>query len=286
MIGKCPVGAMTVDVEDYFQVQAFAPYVDRSGWDNLPSRVQANTDRILETFEQAGVKATFFTLGWVAERFPGIVRDIVGGGHELASHGYGHQLVHDLSPAAFRDDLLRAKGILESLGGVEVRGYRAPTFSIGSKNGWAYDVLAETGHQYSSSVYPVRHDLYGEADSPRSSYRPRAGSVVEIPMTTLRLGSRNLPISGGGYFRLSPYWLYRQALRKFQSSEAFPNVFYFHPWEIDRNQPAIRQASFRANFRHHVNIGAVPTRLHQLLRDFSWGRMDEVFGSELSVVGG
>ena len=286
MTEKCPVGAMTVDVEDYFQVQAFAPYVDRSDWDNLPSRVQANTDRILEVFEQAGVKATFFTLGWVAERFPDIVRDIVGGGHELASHGYGHQLVHDLSPAAFRDDLLRAKGILESLGGVEIRGYRAPTFSIGSRNEWAYDVLAETGHRYSSSVYPVRHDLYGEADSPRSSYRPREGSVVEIPMTTVRLGTRNLPISGGGYFRLSPYWLYRQALRHFQSSEAFPNIFYFHPWEIDRNQPAIRQASFRAKFRHHVNIGAVPTRLHQLLRDFSWGRMDEVFRSELSVVGG
>lgn len=274
---------MTVDVEDYFQVQAFAGCIDRANWDSMPSRVEANTDRILAQFADANVKGTFFTLGWVAERFPGLIRRIVGDGHELASHGYGHQLVHDLSPEQFRDDLVRAKGVLEATGGVAVQGYRAPTFSIGPRNPWAFDVLEQTGHRYSSSLYPVRHDLYGAPDAPRFAHRPGAGALIEIPMTTLQLGRRNMPISGGGYFRLMPYALYRSALRRFNHSEQRASIFYFHPWEVDAGQPRIAGASRMSRFRHYVNIPAVPNRLSHLLRDFRWGRMDQVFAAELAA---
>ena len=194
--------AMTVDVEDYFQVQDFAGCIDRSAWDAIPCRVEANMDRILEQFDRAGVKGTFFTLGWIAERHPQVVTRIVAAGHELASHGHGHELVHSLTAEAFRQDVRRAKSALEDRGGVVVSGYRAPTFSIGSRTPWAFEVLEQEGHRYSSSIYPVRHDLYGAPDAPRFPYRPWAGSLVEIPMTTLQLGKRNVPIAGGGYFRL------------------------------------------------------------------------------------
>ena len=274
--------AMTVDVEDYFQVQAFAGCIDRATWDTIPRRVEANTDRILQQFERAGVKGTFFTLGWVAERHPRIVRDIVAAGHELASHGYGHELVHSLTPEAFREDLLRAKGILEDLGGVAVAGYRAPTFSIGPRNPWAFDVLEAAGHRYSSSIYPVKHDLYGVPDAPRFPYRPCAGRIVEIPMTTVTVAGRNMPIAGGGYFRLMPYRLFRAALRRYNRRDAAPGVFYFHPWEVDPAQPRIRQASRMSRFRHYVNIAAVPNRLERLLRDFQWDRMDRVFARDLA----
>lgn len=276
---------MTVDVEDYFQVQAFAKCIDRSAWTSLPSHVEANTQRMLEQFARHDIKATFFTLGWVAERFPALVRRIVANGHELASHGFGHQLVHELSPDQFRHDLTRAKDVLEEAGGVEVKGYRAPTFSIGPQNPWAFEILAETGHQYSSSVYPVKHDLYGAPDSPRSPYRPTKLDLLELPMTTLQLGRKNLPIAGGGYFRLVPYWLYRQALARFNQVESRPSIFYIHPWEIDADQPPIAGAGRLARFRHHVNIRAVPRRLDRLLSDFRWGRMDQVFAAELSTIG-
>ena len=276
-----PANAMSVDVEDWFQVQAFARVIDRAGWDALPSRVEANTDRILAQFDAAGVRATFFTLGWVAERHPGIVQRIVAAGHELASHGYGHQLVHELSPDEFREDLVRAKGVLESLGGVPVIGYRAPTFSIGPRNPWAYDVLAQTGHRYSSSIYPVKHDLYGVPDAPRFPYRPGASDILEIPMTTLRLGGRNLPISGGGYFRLMPYLLFRTLLRRFQAEQR-PGVFYFHPWEVDPGQPRVKAAPRLARFRHTVNLGAMAGRVDRLVRDFNWDRMDHVFAADLA----
>lgn len=277
------INAMTVDVEDYFQVQAFAGCVKRENWDLIPSRVEQNTVRILEQFKRYNVRATFFTLGWVAERYPAIIREIVGAGHELASHGYGHQLVHDLTPQQFRDDVVRAKDILETIGGSKVSGYRAPTFSIGPRNPWAFRVLEETGHAYSSSVYPVRHDLYGNPQAPRFPHRPEGGSLLEIPMTTLKMGRKNLPISGGGYFRLLPYSLYRAALRRFCSKEKKPGVFYFHPWEIDATQPRIADASRRSKFRHYVNIASVPGRLDRLLHDFQWGRMDEVFAAELAA---
>lgn len=278
-----PENAMTVDVEDYFQVQAFAGCIDRAAWDNWPSHVEHNTHRILEQFARYNVRATFFTLGWIARRFPDLVRQIVAGGHELASHGFGHQLVHELSPDQFRDDVTLAKSELERVGGVEVIGYRAPTFSIGPHNPWAFKILAETGHRYSSSVYPVRHDLYGAPSSPRTPYRPTELSLVELPMTTLRLGHKNLPIAGGGYFRLIPYWLYRQALARFNRTEKRPSIFYIHPWEIDTDQPTIAGASRLARFRHKVNIPAVPRRLDRLLSEFRWGRMDQVFATELAV---
>ena len=274
---------MTVDVEDYFQVQAFAECVKREDWDSLPCHVEANTDRILTQFAEANTVATFFTLGWVAARYPGLIRRIVEAGHELASHGHGHQLVHQLSPADFREDLRRAKGMLEDVGGVTVRGYRAPTFSIGPQNPWAFDVLAETGHLYSSSVYPVRHDLYGAPDAPRFAHRVASGSILEIPLTTLRLGQHNVPIAGGGYFRLMPYSVFKAALKRFNASESRAGVFYFHPWEIDADQPRSTGASRLAKFRHYVNIGAVPRRLDKLLRDFRWSRMDDVFAADIAA---
>ena len=280
-----PVNAMTVDVEDYFQVQAFAACIDRSSWDAIPRRVEANMERILEQFDRAGVQATFFTLGWIAERHPALVRQIVAAGHELASHGYGHQLVHDLSPHQFRADIVRAKAVLEDLGAIAVTGYRAPTFSIGPRNPWAFDVIEDTGHRYSSSIYPVRHDLYGVPDAPRFPHRAGSGALVEIPMTTLQLGRRNMPIAGGGYFRLMPYAVYRAALRRFNGSERAAGVFYFHPWEIDAGQPRIRAASRLSRFRHYVNIASVPRRLERLLRDFRWGRMDQVFAADLARLG-
>ena len=276
------VNAMSVDVEDWFQVQAFAGLIDREAWDTFPTRVEANTDRILASFDAAGTKATFFTLGWVAERHPGIVRRIVAGGHELASHGFGHALVHTLSPAQFEEDLIRAKGILESVGGVPVIGYRAPTFSIGPRNPWAFEVLERTGHRYSSSIYPVKHDLYGVPDAPRFPYRPSLGTLLEIPMTTVRLGRRNVPIAGGGYFRLMPYQLFRTLLRRFHVADQRPGIFYFHPWEIDPAQPRLQKAPRISRFRHTVNLGAMAGRVDRLLRDFAWDRMDRVFAAELA----
>jgi len=277
-----PLNAMTVDVEDYFQVQAFSQCIRREDWDNLPCHVEANTRRILEMFARCDVRATFFTLGWIGKRYPSLVRAIVAGGHELASHGYGHQLVGDLSPDEFRADLSRAKQILEDAGGVPVQGYRAPTFSIGARTPWAFDILQQTGHRYSSSIYPIRHDLYGSPEATRVPHHPAGTSLLEIPMTTLRLGRRNLPLAGGGYFRLLPYSVYRAALNRFRVRERRSSVFYFHPWEIDTRQPKVAGATRRAKFRHYVNIAAMPGRLERLLRDFRWGRMDQVFASELA----
>ena len=196
----------------------------------------------------------------------------------------GHQLVHELDPAEFRNDVVRAKQILQDVGGVEVKGYRAPTFSIGPNNSWAFDVLAESGHHYSSSVYPVKHDLYGAPGTSRTPYQPTDQAFLELPMTTLQIGSKTLPISGGGYFRLVPYWLYRLALSRFNQTERRSGIFYIHPWEIDDKQPRIQDASTLAKFRHYVNISRVPNRLQSLMTDFSWGRMDEVFAAELAAV--
>ena len=278
-----PSNAMTVDVEDYFQVQAFAGCISRESWDRRPGRVEKNTMAILEQFARWDIRGTFFTLGWVADRYPALVRQIAAGGHEVASHGYAHELIYELTPQQFQDDVTRAKNVLEAIGGAEVKGYRAPTFSLNSRTEWAFRILEETGHTYSSSTYPVRHDLYGDPNAPRFSYRPDGGSLLEIPMTTLRVGSRNLPIAGGGYFRLLPYGIYRTALRRFGKREEKPGIFYFHPWEIDADQPKVHEASRRSKFRHYLNIAAVPTRLDRLLQDFKWGRMDHVFASEIAT---
>jgi polysaccharide deacetylase family protein (PEP-CTERM system associated) len=270
---------MTVDVEDWFQVQAFAGTIDRADWENLPRRVEANTDRFLKMFADAGIHATFFTLGWVADRHPELIRRIVAGGHELASHGYGHRLAHEQTPEDFRQDVGRARRLLEDKSGTHVVGYRAPTFSINKRNPWAFGILADEGHTYSSSLYPIQHDLYGTPDAPRVPHRVANARLVEIPMTTVRLAGRNLPCAGGGYFRLLPYALFRMGLRR--ANQDSPGMFYTHPWEIDPGQPRNNAAPRMARFRHYVNIGRTEARIGNLLRDFRWGRVDDVFADVL-----
>ena len=268
--------ALTIDVEDYFQVSAFAPYIARSEWNTRECRVERNVDQILDMLACHGTKATFFTLGWIAERYPEMVRRIVREGHELASHGYGHERATDQTEAAFFADIQLAKIVLEDVTGGEVLGYRAPSFSIGESNLWAFDGLLRAGYRYSSSVYPIRHDHYGMPDSPRFSYEVRPG-LLEIPITTLRVFGRNFPSSGGGYFRLLPYALSRWMLRRVNRQNGESGVFYFHPWEIDMAQPRVAGISRKTRFRHYVNIARMPGRLNQLLNDFKWGRMDHIF---------
>ncbi len=275
--------AMTVDVEDYFQVQAFAHCVARADWDGIAPRVEANVDRILAQFESAGVQATFFTLGWIAERHPAMVRRIVAAGHELASHGYDHTRADTQDPATFRADVGRARRLLQDIGGVPVYGYRAATFSIGARNQWAFGALAEEGYTYSSSVNPIRHDLYGMPDAPRVPFRTADGALLEIPMTTVRLLGRNLPCSGGGWFRLLPYSLFRQGLAQVNRAEGQSGVFYFHPWEVDPDQPRIADCGWKSRFRHYTNLSRMSARLERLLRDFAWDRMDRVFAGTLAA---
>ncbi len=277
--------ALTIDVEDYFQVSAFAPYIARSDWEARECRVEANVDRILALLERHQVHATFFTLGWIAERYPQVVRRIVAGGHELASHGYGHERASDQDEDTFFADIHLAKLLLEDLGGVAVNGYRAPSFSIGASNPWAFDCLERAGYRYSSSVYPIRHDHYGMPDAPRFAFWVR-NTLVEIPVTTSRLWGRNLPASGGGYFRLLPYSLSRWLLSRVNEKDKEAAVFYFHPWEIDPGQPRIPGISAKARFRHYLNLDKVEARLERLLGDFRWGRMDHVFmGGPLGPLG-
>ena len=271
------VNAMSVDVEDYFQVQAFAGVVAPAQWDGFDCRVEANVERILAQFEAHGARGTFFTLGWIAERYPAMVRRIVAAGHELASHGFGHQPIYTLTPGGFRADVLRTRELLEDIGGVAVTGYRAPTFSMGARTPWAHALLEEAGYRYSSSIYPIRHDLYGDPSAPRFPHRVADSAMWEIPMTTVRIGSRNLPCAGGGYFRLLPYGLFRTGVRRLNRGEKKPAVFYFHPWEVDPAQPRMAGVSALARFRHYVNLGAMSGRLDHLLRDFAWDRMDRVF---------
>lgn len=270
--------AMSIDVEDYFQVSAFAPHIRREDWDSLPCRVERNVDLILALLDEAGAKATFFTLGWIAERHPQVVRRIVEGGHELASHGYGHQRASDLTPAQFRDDIVRAKGILEDIGAVAVRGYRAPSFSINHQNWWAVGELENAGYIYSSSIYPVKHDHYGMPDAPRFPHRPNGESgILELPPTTVPMMGRNLPAAGGGWFRLLPYALSRWMLRRVNEQDRAPCMFYFHPWEVDAEQPRQSGLSAKTRFRHYVNLQRMPGRLQQLFNDFEWDRVDRVF---------
>jgi polysaccharide deacetylase family protein (PEP-CTERM system associated) len=273
---------MTVDVEDWFQVQAFAHCIPRHDWDRLPLRVEANVDRILAQFAAAGVHATFFTLGWIAERHPHMVRRIVAAGHELASHGWDHTRADVQTPEAFRADIRRTRAVLEDTGGVTVSGYRAATFSIGARNLWAFRVLEEEGYRYSSSINPVRHDLYGMPDAPRTPFRPEGCTLWELPMTTLRWAGRNWPCSGGGYFRLLPYEFYRLGLAQVNRGGATPGIFYFHPWEVDADQPRAANAGWKSRFRHYTNITRMPARLERLLRDFAWDRMDRAFAGVMA----
>ena len=276
MPGQSITNGLTIDVEDYFQVSALAPYIPREQWDLRECRVERNVDRILLMLEANQTKATFFTLGWIAERYPRLVRRIVDDGHELASHGYGHQRVSDLTEATFSADIELAKKLLEDISGQEVRGYRAPSFSIGEGNLWAFDCLERAGYRYSSSIYPIHHDHYGMPDAPRFAHRVRAG-LLELPVTTARYFDRNWPASGGGYFRLLPYALSRWLLQQVNQRDRQPAIFYFHPWEIDAGQPRITGISAKTRFRHYVNLQYTEGRLQRLIADFKWGRVDQVF---------
>jgi len=270
--------AMTCDVEDYFQVSAFAPYIDRASWPTRECRVEANMDRILALFERTGVRATFFTLGWIAERYPNVVKRIVAGGHELASHGYGHLRASDQTRAEFDNDIRSSKALLEDLGGQAVLGYRAPSFSIGRDNLWALDALLEAGYRYSSSIYPVQHDHYGMPEAPRFAFYPNGtDGLLEVPITTVQMMGRNLPAGGGGYFRLLPYALSRWMMARVNQDDRQPALFYFHPWEIDPDQPRPEGIGAKSRFRHYVNIERMENRIEALARDFAWDRMDRIF---------
>ena len=268
--------ALTIDVEDYFHVSAMAPYIRRSDWGQMECRVEANVERLLTLLDRHSARATFFTLGWVAQRYPQLVRRIVAQGHELASHGYGHQRASELSRPAFTADILRAKGLLEDIGGQAVVGYRAPSFSISASNLWAFDCLWATGHRYSSSIYPIAHDHYGVPDAPRFAH-PLVNGLLEIPLTTLRMRGRNWPCSGGGFFRLLPYAMSRWMIRHVNAVDRKPAIFYCHPWEIDPGQPRVAGIDLKTRFRHYLHIDRMERRLDRLLGDFRWARMDEIF---------
>ena len=266
------LNAMSVDVEDYFQVSAFDGSVARSSWEGRESRVEANTTRLLDLLDEFGVRGTFFVLGWVAHRHPRLVRDIAGRGHEIASHGYGHRLVYDQTPEAFREDVRRAKGLLEDAGGAPVGGYRAPSFSVTAASLWALDILLEEGHWYDASIFPIRHDRYGIPDAPRHPHRRelKGGSLMEMPGATVRVGPLNLPIAGGGYFRILPYAWTRWGMARLNRREGQPAVFYVHPWEIDPDQPRL-PAGRLGRFRHYRNLHRTEGRLRSLLADFRFG---------------
>jgi len=276
-VGGRVLNAMTVDVEDYFQVEALSAAVPRKDWDAIPSRVEIGADRLLELFARSRVKATFFVLGWIAERHPAMIRRIVESGHELASHGVQHVRADRQTRDQFRADVRRSKKMLEDIGGVAVKGYRAATFSIGASNLWTHDVLAEEGFAYSSSIYPIAHDLYGMPDAPRAPFFAGKKGLLEVPLTTLRLFGRNWPSSGGGYFRLLPYAMSRWSLGRVNAREGRAAVFYLHPWEIDPGQPRVPGLSLKSGFRHYLNLARMERRLERLLGDFAWGAMDEVF---------
>jgi polysaccharide deacetylase family protein (PEP-CTERM system associated) len=270
--------AMTIDVEDYFQVSAFAPHIPRESWPSMTCRVERNVERILALLRERDVKATFFTLGWIAERYPQVVRAIVDEGHELASHGYGHLRASDQSAEEFRDDITRSKAVLEDISGQQVLGYRAPSFSIGTGNLWALDMLRNVGYRYSSSIYPIQHDHYGMPDAPRFAFYPNGeDGLLEVPITTVRMMDRNLPAGGGGYFRFFPYAVSRWFLNKVNRDDRQSGIFYFHPWEIDPGQPRQQGVGFKTKFRHYVNLDRMETRLRALTRDFAWDRMDRIF---------
>lgn len=269
------LNAISVDVEDYFQVEAFAGVIDRETWPSLACRVEANVHRILDLFEAAGARGTFFTLSWIAERYPRLMRTVVQRGHEIASHGSEHRRADAQVRTEFYADALHSRLVLEDIAGVAVKGYRAPCFSLSRSNLWLHDALVHAGYAYSSSLYPIAHDRYGIPDAPRHAFQPRSG-MVEIPVSSARFMGRNWPCGGGGYFRLLPYGVSKAALDAVRS-DGHPLVFYFHPWEIDPGQPRIASAPLKSRLRHYVNLGIMEKKLARLLKDYRWGRMDEVF---------
>ncbi|MEI9928157.1 MAG: XrtA system polysaccharide deacetylase [Sphingomonas sp.] len=278
------VNALSVDVEDWFQVGAFEKVIDRGDWESLEHRVEANTDRVLELFDGAGVKGTFFALGWVAERYPALMRRIVDGGHEIASHGWDHQRVFALAPEQFRADLARARAAIEDASGIRVTGYRAPSFSIDARTPWAHRVLADEGYVYSSSVAPIRHDHYGWAEAPRGAYRPVEGAeLIEVPITIARVAGKDVT-TGGGFFRLLPGAVTHAAVDAANRATR-PAIFYFHPWEVDPGQPRVADAPLRSRLRHYSRLGAMAGKLRTLIAGHAWGRMDAVVAREAARLG-
>ncbi len=267
---------MTVDVEDYFQVSAFENTIAKSDWDNLSLRVETNTYRLLALFAEYNVKSTFFTLGWVAERCPDLIKAIVEQGHELASHGYSHQRATEMTKSQFCEDVAKSKKILEDISGQKIKGYRAPSFSVNDGNTWVYQVLVDLGFEYSSSTYPIEHDLYGVPTWPRFKYQ-RPEGIIEIPLPTIRKNSVNTGIGGGGYFRLYPYWLSKQRIDNYLKAEQQPYSFYFHPWEIDPDQPKVSGAPFKSKLRHYLNLSRMEGKIVQLLKDYQWDTMGNVY---------
>ncbi len=270
------VNALTIDVEDYFQVSAFAKCIPRRDWDTLPCRVEQNIERILALLAESDVKATFFTLGWIAERYPALIRRIADEGHELASHGFAHHRATEQTRSEFLVDIRLAKAVLEDIAGHEVQGYRAPSFSIGPQNYWACECIVEAGYRYSSSIYPIRHDHYGMPDAPRFAHEMKAG-LLELPVATVRMFNANWPAGGGGYFRLLPYRVSRWSIRRINAVDRKPAMFYFHPWELDPEQPRVTNARAKARFRHYLNLRQTEPRLRRLFADFRWDRVDRVF---------
>ena len=274
------LNAMTVDVEDYFQVSAFESVYSPNDWDAISLRVGDNTHRLLDLFAKYNIKSTFFTLGWVAKRCPDVIRRLVVEGHELASHGLAHRRATTMTPDEFREDVTTSKKILEDIGGAPVIGYRAPSFSINESNTWVYPILKELGFVYSSSTYPISHDLYGVPQWPRFMYS-RPDGIIEIPIPTVRQKEKNIGIGGGGYFRLYPYWLSKRRIDRFMQTESAPYSFYFHPWEIDPHQPRVKNAPLKSRFRHYVNLSRMQPKLERLIQDYRWGTMVQAYGIAL-----
>ena len=279
------VNAMSVDVEDYFHVSVFDGIVPRSQWATMESRVSANTTRLLDLFDEFNVRSTFFILGWVAERHGGLVREIARRGHEIASHGYAHRLIYDQTPAAFREDVRRAKQLLEDASGFRVAGYRAPSYSVTPRSLWALDILIEEGYRYDSSIFPIRHDRYGIPVSPRDPFpiERERGTLMEVPGSTVRVGPLNLPIAGGGYFRLLPYAWTRWGIARLNARERQAAVFYIHPWEIDPDQPRL-QAGWLGRFRHYRNLDKTEERLRALLTEFRFGTVASLLHDSVPVM--
>ena len=277
--------ALSVDVEDWFQVGAFEGVIDKGSWDGLIHRVERNTEAVMALFAEANVNATFFTLGWVANRYPALIRRIAEAGHEVASHGWDHERVFRMTPEQFAGDLKHARAAIEDAAGQAVTGYRAPSFSIDMRTPWAHAILADAGYLYSSSVAPVIHDHYGWPDAPRFAFRPLTDSaLIELPVTTVALRGRNFAAGGGGFFRLLPYDLSRWAIRRVNGREHRPAIFYFHPWEIDPAQPRVRNAPIKSRLRHYMNLENMAPKLKKLLKDFSWGRTDEVAAEQAALL--
>lgn len=269
------VNAFTIDLEDYYHVSALAPAIPRSSWESRESRLAGNTERLLDMLEERGIKATFFVLGWVAAHFPELVRRIAAQGHEIGCHGYSHQLIYKQTQSDFEEETRKAKDLLEDLIGAPVLGYRAASFSIVPSSRWALDTLIELGFQYDSSIFPVRHDRYGMPGASREPgliESPTQGPIVEFPMSTAVWGDVRVPVSGGGYFRLIPYWFTRAGLRRINERDRMPFTFYLHPWEIDPDQPRVR-ASLLSHLRHYTNLRKCEARLRKLLGDFRFTTM-------------